>query len=323
MGSEFSGQKTGQRYFSSESLKDIFDEKFIEKAGNTFTHERFSDLELRIFKEASISVREAEEYSRIGGMAIVNAIRQMIPPSSILEYADHFTTDDISDLLAMYEIEYGDLIESDGEDLYDLKLHRVFGPTLPDVANKYSPIFTGAEVCILHGHGISAKQALTYNKGKIEYIDELKARDDSVRVDKGIFSGYDIVKFTEANLSPLRANRYPTYLSADEIVWLANKKISGTMAARYSRHNTKHIPFMKNHGIRPNTDPSLIQKYGLKEALYFQEHNLTEENMPCHVLGARDILETAEKCLKIKTGQTTPDYKYSLERVACLGSCAL
>ena len=43
----------------------------------------------------------------------------------------------------------------------------------------------------------------------------------------------------------------------------------------------------------------------------------------CHVLGARDILETAEKCLGLKTGQTTPDYKYSLERVACLGSCAL
>jgi len=43
----------------------------------------------------------------------------------------------------------------------------------------------------------------------------------------------------------------------------------------------------------------------------------------CHVLGARDILETAEKCLGIKTGQTTPDYKYSLKRVACLGSCAL
>jgi NADH:ubiquinone oxidoreductase subunit E len=43
----------------------------------------------------------------------------------------------------------------------------------------------------------------------------------------------------------------------------------------------------------------------------------------CHVLGARDILETAEKCLNIKSGQTTPDYKYSLQRVACLGSCAL
>jgi len=43
----------------------------------------------------------------------------------------------------------------------------------------------------------------------------------------------------------------------------------------------------------------------------------------CHVLGARDILKTTENCLGIKTGQTTPDYKYSLERVACLGSCAL
>ena len=43
----------------------------------------------------------------------------------------------------------------------------------------------------------------------------------------------------------------------------------------------------------------------------------------CHVRGASDILETAEHCLGIKTGQTAPDYSYSLERVACLGSCAL
>jgi len=43
----------------------------------------------------------------------------------------------------------------------------------------------------------------------------------------------------------------------------------------------------------------------------------------CHVRGARDILETAQHRLSIKTGQTTKDYKYSLERVACLGSCAL
>ena len=43
----------------------------------------------------------------------------------------------------------------------------------------------------------------------------------------------------------------------------------------------------------------------------------------CHVRGARDILETAQYRLGIKTGQTTEDYKYSLERVACLGSCAL
>lgn len=43
----------------------------------------------------------------------------------------------------------------------------------------------------------------------------------------------------------------------------------------------------------------------------------------CYVRGARDILETAQHCLGIKTGQTTEDYGYSLERVACVGSCAL
>ncbi len=43
----------------------------------------------------------------------------------------------------------------------------------------------------------------------------------------------------------------------------------------------------------------------------------------CHVRGARDILETVEHRLGIRTGQTTEDYKYSLERVACVGSCAL
>lgn len=43
----------------------------------------------------------------------------------------------------------------------------------------------------------------------------------------------------------------------------------------------------------------------------------------CHVRGARDILETAQHLLGIKTGQTTEDYKYSLDRVACVGSCAM
>jgi len=43
----------------------------------------------------------------------------------------------------------------------------------------------------------------------------------------------------------------------------------------------------------------------------------------CHIRGAREVLETTEHCLGIKTGETTEDYKYSLERVACMGSCAL
>ena len=34
-------------------------------------------------------------------------------------------------------------------------------------------------------------------------------------------------------------------------------------------------------------------------------------------------MSAVEKELGIKAGETTPDYEFSLERVACLGSCAL
>jgi len=43
----------------------------------------------------------------------------------------------------------------------------------------------------------------------------------------------------------------------------------------------------------------------------------------CHVRGGQIILREVEQQLAIKTGQTTPDRKFSLERVACLGCCAL
>ncbi len=43
----------------------------------------------------------------------------------------------------------------------------------------------------------------------------------------------------------------------------------------------------------------------------------------CHVRGGRRILDVVEQELGIKPGQTTEDYKFSLERVACFGACAL
>ena len=43
----------------------------------------------------------------------------------------------------------------------------------------------------------------------------------------------------------------------------------------------------------------------------------------CHVRGAPKILEKAEQILGIKAGETTKDMKFSLERVNCLGCCAL
>jgi len=43
----------------------------------------------------------------------------------------------------------------------------------------------------------------------------------------------------------------------------------------------------------------------------------------CHVRGGPRIMEAVERELDVKSGQTTVDYKFSLERVACFGSCAL
>lgn len=43
----------------------------------------------------------------------------------------------------------------------------------------------------------------------------------------------------------------------------------------------------------------------------------------CHVLGSASVLESIEKQLNVKAGQTTRDGLFSLEVVACIGACGL
>jgi NADH-quinone oxidoreductase subunit E len=43
----------------------------------------------------------------------------------------------------------------------------------------------------------------------------------------------------------------------------------------------------------------------------------------CHVKGGDIILENFERKLEIKEGETTPDLEFSIDRVACVGCCAL
>ncbi len=44
-------------------------------------------------------------------------------------------------------------------------------------------------------------------------------------------------------------------------------------------------------------------------------------NISCSLMGAEHIIRRLERTLNIKTGQTTPDRKYTLSTVECLGSC--
>ncbi len=54
------------------------------------------------------------------------------------------------------------------------------------------------------------------------------------------------------------------------------------------------------------------------------QHNVRVcQGTACHVLGGRRILQTVQRELGIQPGETTADYKFSLEKVACFGSCAL
>lgn len=43
----------------------------------------------------------------------------------------------------------------------------------------------------------------------------------------------------------------------------------------------------------------------------------------CHVRGGKRILDTAIEEAGVRPGETSPDYKVSLETVACFGACAL
>lgn len=70
--------------------------------------------------------------------------------------------------------------------------------------------------------------------------------------------------------------------------------------------------------------------YGV--ATYYAQFYLTRQGKhkikicqgtACHVRGARRIMDAVTRKLGIGPGETTPDYRFSLERVACFGSCAL
>lgn len=43
---------------------------------------------------------------------------------------------------------------------------------------------------------------------------------------------------------------------------------------------------------------------------------------PCQLRGSEKIIETCEKYLGIKNGQTTPDYMFTIQEVECLGACS-
>ena len=74
----------------------------------------------------------------------------------------------------------------------------------------------------------------------------------------------------------------------------------------------------------------LAQIYGV--ATFYKSFSLTPKGKnhicvctgtACHVRQSVVILEHLERQIGIKAGETSPDMEYTLERVNCLGACAL
>ena len=46
-------------------------------------------------------------------------------------------------------------------------------------------------------------------------------------------------------------------------------------------------------------------------------------NISCHIMGARPLIAHLEKRLGVRLGETTPDRKFAIEGVECIGACGM
>ncbi len=92
----------------------------------------------------------------------------------------------------------------------------------------------------------------------------------------------------------------------------------------------RYIPVEAIEQIAANTEMTETGLYGV--ATFYSQFRLEPvgetiikvcHGTACHVSGAGGITETIEKRLSIVDGETTPDGKYTLESVACVGCCSL
>ncbi len=115
------------------------------------------------------------------------------------------------------------------------------------------------------------------------------------------------------------------------------------MLERYEQHCDSLIPVLQGvqekfgyiseesvEGIAKYLNISQTYIYGV--ATFYTQFRFTRpgdhfvrvcQGTACHVRGGQRIMNEVVKFLGITPGGTTPDYKFSLERVACFGSCAL
>lgn len=92
----------------------------------------------------------------------------------------------------------------------------------------------------------------------------------------------------------------------------------------------RYIPLEAIERIAANSEMTESQLYGV--ATFYTQFRLEPvgerivkvcHGTACHVGGAEGLTESMESRLGIKNGENTPDMKYTLASVACVGCCSL
>jgi NADH-quinone oxidoreductase subunit E len=111
-------------------------------------------------------------------------------------------------------------------------------------------------------------------------------------------------------------SRYPTYQSAlMPCIWTIQDEVGWIPPAAVDFLNeTLAVPRARIHEVLTfytmfRTEPPA--QYVLEVC----------QNISCHILGARELIAHLEKRLGIRLGEATPDGKFALHGVECLGAC--
>jgi len=91
-----------------------------------------------------------------------------------------------------------------------------------------------------------------------------------------------------------------------------------------------YLPVLAMEKIAEGTDVPAADVYGL--ATFYNQFRLNPPGdhevkvclgTACYMVGGDITLESFERRMEIKEGETTSDRRYSLERVACVGCCTM
>ena len=115
-----------------------------------------------------------------------------------------------------------------------------------------------------------------------------------------------------------------------DLVEIGNYRSKLIPILQWVQQKFAYLPGEAIHLVADHLDISSSEVYGV--ATFYNQFRFNPPGKnpvkvclgtACHVKGGDIILENFERKLEIKEGQTTPDREFSVDRVACVGCCAL